>query len=122
MKRWVISCAAGWIVLITSAFVLYNFAQNFTPKIDVPEIIAVRSDIDGTVIVEWGAVNYATSYRIFRRTNGLEWKLLKVVSSSTFSYTDADVAGSCEYTLRACNGTMGHINLSDYSTPVTYTP
>ncbi len=121
MKRCEIICVACWIVLIAGVLAIYNFAQNFTPEIQAPEITAVRSDGDGAITVEWSAVDYATSYRVFRRAEGQEWQRIKVLPSSSLTYTDTDILdGNCEYALRACNGSMGNINLSDYSIPASY--
>ena len=123
MRKWTMPCIISWILLIVCAWSLFSFAQHFAPEINAPEIISVTANGDGAIVIKWSGVDFATSYRVFRRVPGEEYKLLKVVPNSTFSYTDSGAAGQgYEYAMRACNGSMGNLNLSGYSLPMSDVP
>lgn len=124
MKKLFAACTAGWSILIISAGAVYYTAKNDVPIIEAPELVSVQEIEDQGVEIEWTSVDYATSYRVFRRENeACEWELLEVVTAETFSYTDmAPPESGCQYSMRTCNGSMGHLNLSDYSNILTYFP
>lgn len=124
MKKWAISCIAGWAILLSMMCLLYSFAKDFVPEIASPKLTAIQEGSDQAVQLEWTAVDYATSYRIFRRENeNQDWMLLKVVPSSTLSYIDENSPShGVQYAVRTCNGSMEHLNLSDYSNILSYFP
>ena len=73
-------------------------------KLDIPSLTEAKNS-SGGIKVTWKSVKGATSYRVYRKTAGAEWKHIKTVSST--SYTDGSSLTSGKeytYTVRACKG------------------
>ncbi len=74
--------------------------------IKTPEF-TVANNTSG-VVVKWGLVENAESYRVYRKTSTTGWELLNEVEGTKKSFTDttAKRGGTYSYTVRAvCNGT-----------------
>ena len=52
------------------------------------------------VYLKWGSVSDATSYRIYRKTENGDWKLLKKFDKETFTYTDKTVKSGVKYSYK----------------------
>ncbi len=56
-----------------------------------------------SIVVTWNAVDGATSYRVYKRLVGGNWKLLKTTTSTKFTDKDVVSGKSYQYTVKACN-------------------
>ena len=54
-------------------------------RLNIPAL-SKAENASGGIKVSWKSVKGATSYRVYRKTAGAEWKHIKTVSST--SYTD----------------------------------
>lgn len=115
MKRTAAACAICWIILLSGVLTLYNFGKNLAVEMEPPAITGI-SCADGAVTLEWNAVDYATSYRVYRRPKDGAWELLGAVGNNVHSYTDELSKNIPDiYAVRSCNVSLGNVNLSSYS-------
>lgn len=83
----------------------------------------IKRNTNNTVTVSWKKAYGGNYYRVYRKTSGSGWKLLKMVKSSTLSYTDKNpVKGKKNiYTVKMYNSTTktsGKYNTSGISVSV----
>lgn len=111
-------CALSWALLTALLCGLYYYANHVvTVELEAPQIQAEVLE-DSTVSLSWNAVDYATSYRLYRRNVGGDWSLVVAVPSATLTYTEPmDFEGPVEYSVRTCNASGGRTTLSPYSAP-----
>jgi len=80
-----------------------------TKKVNIflsePALTNVKNTANG-IKIYWNKINGAQKYRVYRRTSGAAWEVLKDVSSSTLSFTDktAVVGKKYIYTVKAFSG------------------
>ena len=82
----------------------YNTKGVSETRLDIPAL-SKAENASGGIKISWKSVKGATSYRVYRKTAGAEWKHIKTVSST--SYTDKSSLTSGKeyiYTVRACKG------------------
>ena len=82
----------------------YNTKGVSETRLDIPAL-SKAENASGGIKISWKSVKGATSYRVYRKTAGAEWKHIKTVSST--SYTDGSSLTSGKeyiYTVRACKG------------------
>lgn len=118
MKGSIVKCALSWALLIALLCGLYYYANYVVAiQLQAPQIQAEVLE-DSTVSLSWNAVDYATSYRLYRRNVGGDWSLVVAVPSATLTYTEPmDFEGPVEYSVRTCNASGGRTTLSPYSAP-----
>ena len=100
----------------------YNNTGKSLLYIAQPEVSSVTSGANG-VVVSWDAVNGATSYRIFRKTENGPWRMLKDVNSTNYVDTSAESGMTYSYAVAACKKTSAGNWWSTYNNtgkPVTY--
>lgn len=119
MKRKRFFRALSWIVLIALAAGLYGYvyvhAARTETTISAPSVQIVRGE-DGKLILQWKAVSYATSYRLYRLNEGSGWELLGAVGAGVHSYElPADSPVGSVYAVRACHTSKIGTALSKYS-------
>ena len=119
MKKMIVLCACIWAVLLTACVGVYSFAKNLDPLLEAPVITSVYNK-DGSVVLTWSPVEYATIYSIHRRIGTGDWEFVKSVSSSKRMYTDEGAAGKqYQYVMRACNVSLEEFHWSGFSAAVT---
>ncbi len=74
------------------------------------------SNVNGGVKVSWNAVDGASKYKVFRKTDGTNWTALKTVT--TTSYTDKTVVSGTRYyyTVRCVSPIDSSTYISSYNT------
>lgn len=75
----------------------YNKAGVGTKYVSAPKLSTVKNTSYG-VNINWKKVSGATSYRVYRKTSGGSWELIKKLNNETFSYTDSTVKSGVKYT------------------------
>ena len=81
----------------------WSAGEPFTAtRLDEPVLKSVTNS-KSSVILTWGKVSGATSYRVYKKIPGHKWSPLCDVDSKTFSYTDKDVTSgkSVRYNVKA---------------------
>ena len=91
---------------------LHRYAAELDVELDAPKILSM-SYKDGKATFTWSAVEFATSYRLYKMNGDGGWTMLKPVGTDTRSFT-ADGFGT--YAVRACNVAGEKTTLSDYAT------
>ena len=89
---------------------------GFELVLAAPEVGAERTEKG--ITVTWTKVDYATSYRLYHRTSGGDWSLVKAFGASQLSYTGEFEGKSIEYAVRSCSALTGETVLSGYSAAV----
>lgn len=86
-------------------------------KVAAPKLVSAKITSTKKTKISWNTADGATGYRVYRKTTGGNWKLLKVLKSSTVtSYTDTNAKGkSYVYTVRAYRTVDGENLLGYYS-------
>ncbi len=85
-------------------------------RLPVPKNVRGAAD-NGTITITWDAVTNATSYKIFRSTDGNAFSL--VGTSSTNSFTDnSPLAGSNYYQVQALGANDAQSRMSAVSQPI----
>lgn len=87
-----------------------NYSSSYeTNKVNIflaePTLTNVKNTTNG-IKVYWNKVNGAQKYRVYRRTSGAAWEVLKDVSSSTLAFTDKTAVAGKKYiyTVKAFSG------------------
>ena len=113
-----VKCFFSVMLLTTCIVGLIIIAGRVSLEIDPPSNVKLENQLQGNKI-SWETVDYATSYRVYRRQSQGEWEQLSVVSSSTLSYLDDNAALDYEYAVKAYHlSAFGAKSLSDYSVAV----
>ena len=84
--------------------------------LDVPVVKAVRTQ--SGIRITWTSVDYATSYRLYRRPVGGDWSLIQAFGASQFTYEGEYEGDDVEYAVRSCSTLTGETKLSAYSPAV----
>lgn len=89
----------------------YSITRLSQPAISIGSVSSKRADY---INVCWKSVSGATSYRVYRKTNGSSWKRIAEVKSGTLFYKDTTVKDGVTYTytVRALKGS----STSSYNT------
>lgn len=75
----------------------YNKNGISTKCVSAPKLSKVKNTSFG-VSVSWKKVSGATSYRVYRKTSGGDWELIKKLNNETFTYTDTTAKSGIKYT------------------------
>lgn len=85
----------------------YKSAEYKTVKVTTPSVKG--ASVSNGIKVNWGKINIATKYQVFRKTVGSNWETgwtwLKDTSSLTFTDTTAKAGTSYVYAVKAIAGT-----------------
>ncbi len=103
--------------------------QGYSYFPDEPDIISAEPPVyTNSIRITWDAVNNATSYAVYRRTTGAEWKLMGYTKKTTYLNKSAKTGVQYEYIVRAIykdnNGNSYWSTFSDFDikSAVTYYP
>ena len=75
----------------------------YIKRVDTPHIAKVTNTVSG-VKVTWSAVDYAKTYRVYRRGAGESWKYLGTVKTTNYVDKTAKSGTLYRYTVRAVSG------------------
>lgn len=75
----------------------YNKDGVGTKCVSAPKLSTYKNTSYG-VNISWKKVSGATSYRVYRKSNGGSWELIKKLNNKTSSYTDKNVKSGVKYT------------------------
>ena len=86
------------------------------PTVATPQLVSAVPYGKTKITVKWKPVKGVNGYRIYRRTNGSKWQVIRNVSSRYTSYTDTQISSGNEYTytVRAYKRAGGKIYWSKY--------
>ena len=88
---------------------------DYGHSVAAPKLTSL-SNVNGGVKVSWNAVDGASKYKVFRKTDGTNWTALKTVT--TTSYTDKTVVSGTRYyyTVRCVSPIDSSTYISSYNT------
>ncbi|KAF5034172.1 hypothetical protein DSECCO2_598990 [anaerobic digester metagenome] len=117
MRKAVSRFVISWGTMVVLLICLYHYASVVEVDLEPPNIQAAEQH-NSTVTFSWAPVEYASSYRIYRRNLGGGWRLVEAVSFTTLSYSEqVKIGKEVQYAVRACNISGKRTTLSDYSNP-----
>ncbi len=88
-------------LLITVVLLVINYARSADAVVQPPEELTIKTTVDGNSL-SWKDVDYATSYRVYRRGLDGSWEQIAVLPSSKQSYADLEAPKSiCQYGVKA---------------------
>ena len=98
-------------------FYLDNVTKHYDygHSVAAPKLTSL-SNVNGGIKVSWNAVDGASKYKVFRKTDGTNWTALKTVT--TTSYTDKTVVSGTRYyyTVRCVSPIDSSTYISSYNT------
>lgn len=115
MKKAIIRCVLGWIVLALMIAGLYAYGMSLEVTMEPPEAQLVVGK-NGQLTIKWESVEYASSYRLYRTNEVGGWELIEAVGNDIYSF-DMPEGSSVEstYAVRSCNTSLRGTTLSEYS-------
>ncbi len=95
----------------------YQFSGITVLFAKTPVISSVATVVDNAIQIKWNSTSNSTYYRLYRKTNGGNWEVIKDKFYGT-SYTDKNIVGgnNYQYTVRA------YINTSNGKATSSYYP
>lgn len=92
-----LTCMVLSVIMFLSIFTIVPTADKVNAATSAPTGLKINEYSSSAAKISWSKVSGATGYIVYRSTNGSDFSKLKILSSSSISYTNTGLASGSSY-------------------------